>query len=71
MTADETKVASVADLISGIRAGLVPRAVRLFAAQGLLPVSREELIRVLVLLAAESDAEIAETARATRGTVVC
>jgi hypothetical protein len=68
VTADETKASPVADLIAGIRAGLVPRAVRLFAAQGLLPVSREDLIRVLVLLAAESDAEIAESARATLGT---
>jgi hypothetical protein len=68
VTADEAKVSAVADLITGIRAGLVPRAVRLFAAQGLLPVSREDLIRVLVLLAAESDAEIAETARMTLGT---
>jgi len=68
VTADEAKVSSVSDLIVGIRAGLVPRAIRLFAAQGLLPVSREELIRILVLLAAESDVEIAESARATLGT---
>jgi hypothetical protein len=68
VTADQTKVSAVADLISGIRAGLVPRTVRLFAAQGLLPVTREELIRLLALLAAESDAEIAEAARATLGT---
>ena len=68
MTAEETPVSTVFDLIAGIRAGLVPRAVRLFAAQGLLPVSREDLIRVLVLLAAEGDAEIAEAARVTLAT---
>ncbi len=68
MSADVTNASTVSDLIAGIRAGLVPRTVRLFAAQGLLPVSREELIRVLVLLAAESDAEIAEAARTTLGT---
>jgi hypothetical protein len=66
--AGKDQAATVSDLIAGIRAGLVPRAVRLFAAQGLLPVSREDLIRVLVLLAAEGDAEIAEAARATLGT---
>ena len=67
MTADETQVSTVSDLIAGIRAGLVPRTVRLFAAQGLLPVSREDLIRVLVLLAAEGDAEISEAAKVTLG----
>lgn len=68
MSTDGAQAATVADLIAGIRSGLVPRAVRLFAAQGLLPVSREELIRVLVLLAAEGDAEIATSARATLAT---
>jgi hypothetical protein len=65
---DRAQAATVSDLIAGIRAGLVPRAVRLFAAQGLLPVSREDLIRVLVLLAAEGDAEIAGAAKATLAT---
>jgi hypothetical protein len=65
VTSDETQVSTVSDLIAGIRAGLVPRAIRLFAAQGLLPVSREDLIRLLVLLAAEGDAEVATAARAT------
>jgi hypothetical protein len=68
VTADDARPSAVTDLIGGIRAGLVPRAVRLFAAQGLLPVSREDLIRVLVLLAAEADEEIAETAKTTLGT---
>ncbi|MFH1177235.1 MAG: hypothetical protein V1750_07490 [Acidobacteriota bacterium] len=56
------------ELLAGIRQGLVPRAIRLFAAQGLLPVSREDLIRLLVLLAGEGDAEIAGAARATLNT---
>jgi hypothetical protein len=56
---------TVAELVQGIRSGLVPRAVRLFAAQGLLPVTREELIRLLALLAAEGDSEIAGLARQT------
>ncbi len=59
---------SVGELVKGIRQGLVPRAVRVFAAQGLLPVSREELIRLLVLLVTEGDREIAELARQTLAT---
>ena len=59
------RLTSVADLTAGIRQGLVPRSVRLFAAQGLLPVSREELIRVLVLLGIDGDEEIAGAARTT------
>lgn len=58
-------ITSVSELLSRIRKGLVPRSVRLFAARGLLPVSREELIRILVLLAAEGDGEIGGTARET------
>jgi hypothetical protein len=61
-------LSSVADLIAGIRAGMVPRSIRLFAAQGLLPVSREDLIRVLALLAAEGDEEVAATAATTLST---
>jgi len=56
-------ITSVAELLGRIRKGLVPRSVRLFAARGLLPVSREELIRVLLLLAAEGDEEVGATAR--------
>lgn len=62
---DSSRLSSVAELLAGIRQGLVPRSVRLFASQGLLPVAREELIRVLVLLVAESDEEIATSSRAT------
>jgi len=58
-------ITSVSELLGRIRKGLVPRSVRLFAARGLLPVSREELIRILVLLAAEGDEEIGSAARET------
>ena len=61
-------IGSVAELLARIRQGMAPRALRLFAAQGLLPVSREELIRVVLILAADGDAEIAEAARATLAT---
>jgi len=57
--------ATVNELVKGIRDGMVPRAVRVFAAQGLLPVSREELIRLLALLVTDGDAEIAGLARQT------
>jgi hypothetical protein len=63
-----TGIGSVAELLTRIRQGMAPRALRLFAAQGLLPVSREELIRVVLILAADGDAEIAEAARATLAT---
>jgi len=53
---------SVEKLVEGILAGRVPRQVRLFAAQGLLPVSREELFRLQVILTADPDAELAQTA---------
>ena len=45
-------ISNVAELLARIRQGMAPRALRLFAAQGLLPVSREELIRVVLILAA-------------------
>ena len=58
-------ISSVAELLVKIRQGMAPRALRLFAAQGLLPVSREELIRVNLILAADGDQEVAEAAQAT------
>ncbi|MGE5235561.1 MAG: hypothetical protein ACM3O7_04320 [Acidobacteriota bacterium] len=64
----EAAISSVRELLDKIRQGLVPRSVRLFAAQGLLPVSREDLIRVVTILAADSDGEIAEAAGATLAT---
>lgn len=58
---------AVVELIENMRRGLVARNVRLFAAQGLLPVTREELVRVLVLLVNDGDEEIASAARASLG----
>lgn len=58
---------SVQELVGNIRQGMVPRSVRLFAAQGLLPVSREELVRVLVLLVNDGDEEISQAARTSIG----
>lgn len=63
--ADASEITSIADLLAKIRQGLVPRSLRVFAAQGLLPVSREDLIRTNLILAADGDAEIADAARKT------
>lgn len=57
--------ANVAELVGRMRQGMVPHSVRLFAAQGMLPVAREELIRLLVFLVADGDAEIAGAAHTT------
>lgn len=65
---EQPSLASVGELLQALRQGMVPRAVRLFAAQGLLPVSREDLIRIVLLLSAEGDEEIAEQARNTLAT---
>lgn len=62
MSQDAAAPVSVRQLIEGIRKGMVPRAIRLFAAQGLLPIPRVDLIRVLVLVAADGDPEIAAAA---------
>jgi hypothetical protein len=58
----ETAPTSGEDLIEGILQGQVPRQVRLFAAQGLLPVSREELLRLQLLLSTDRDEELAAIA---------
>jgi hypothetical protein len=51
-----------ADLVESVIKGVVPRQVRLFAAQGLLPVSREELFRLQTVLSADPDEELAQVA---------
>ncbi len=56
---------STEDLLEGILAGQVPRQVRLFAAQGLLPVSREDLLRLQVMLSTDPDQELADIAAAS------
>ena len=58
-------LASVRELLEGLRKGMVPRAVRMFAAQGLVPVSRDSLIRIVVILASDGDEEIAARASTT------
>ena len=67
--AGEQPINSAEKLIDGILAGLVPRQVRLFAAQGLLPVSREDLFRIQLILSADPDPELASTAAASLGEV--
>lgn len=54
---------TVGELLEGIRKGRVARQVRLFAAQGLLPVSRDDLLRLQLNLTMDPDAELAETAQ--------
>ncbi len=61
----EGPIHTVDQLIEGITKGQVPRQVRLFAAQGLLPVSREDLLRLQIILSADPDEELAGLARAS------
>jgi hypothetical protein len=59
--ADEAQ--STADqLFKGILEGRVPRQVRLFAAQGLLPIPREDLFSLQAVLASDPDPELAAAA---------
>jgi hypothetical protein len=58
----ERKPISGADLIAGIVKGQVPRQVRLFAAQGLLPISREELLGLQCVLSSDPNEELAKVA---------
>jgi len=53
------------DLIGGILEGQVPRQVRLFAAQGLLPITQDDLLRLQVMLTSDPDEELAEVAKAS------
>ncbi len=58
----DQKPVTGADLIAGIVKGQVPRQVRLFAAQGLLPISREELLGLQCVLSSDPDEELARLA---------
>jgi hypothetical protein len=58
-------IATGQQLFKGILEGKVPRQVRMFAAQGLLPVSREDLFGLQVLLSADPDEELAASATAS------
>jgi len=58
----EESIQTIDQLIDGIQKGMVPRQVRLFAAQGLLPVSREDLLRLQIILSSDPDEELARLA---------
>jgi len=55
----DAKISTTNQLLDGILKGEAPRQVRLFAAQGMLPVSREDLLRLQVVLSADPDEELA------------
>jgi hypothetical protein len=61
----EGSITTAQQLFTGIIEGKVPRQVRLFAAQGMLPVPREDLLRLQFLLSADPDEELADAARAS------
>ena len=61
------EVNSTNPTVRAIVAGTAPRPAQLAAARGILPLSQSDLLEVLVALAHNSDAEIAQTARATLG----
>ena len=61
----EDSINTAQQLFTGIIEGKVPRQVRLFAAQGMLPVPREDLLRLQILLSADPDEELADAARAS------
>jgi hypothetical protein len=57
------RIESGKQLFDAILGGQVPRQVRLFAAQGLLPISREDLFRLQALLTSDPDPELASAAQ--------
>lgn len=60
-----TRFENTNELLGGILEGQVPRQVRLFAAQGLLPIPREDLLRLQVMLSTDPDDELAKIAKAS------
>lgn len=64
-----TRFETTDQLLAGIIEGQVPRQVRMFAAQGLLPISREDLLRLQVMLSTDPDSELADVAKASVGEV--
>lgn len=54
-------------VVKAVIAGTAPAPARLAAARGILPLSQNDLLEVLVALATGDDAELAQTARATLG----
>jgi hypothetical protein len=61
----EIEITSTNPAVKAVIMGTAPRPARLAAAKGLLPLSQGDLLEILVNLAVNEDAELAETARAT------
>ena len=59
------EVNSTNPVVKAIITGTAPQPARLAAARGMLPLPQTDLLEVLVALAAETDAELAENARQT------
>ncbi len=59
------EVYSTNPVVKAIIAGTAPRPAQLAAARGVLPLPQNDLLEILVALAASSDAELAENARKT------
>ncbi len=62
-----TETKSANPIVQAIVSGRAPRQARLAAARGLLPLPQDELIEVLVALAAGEEADIASAAEETLG----
>ncbi len=60
-----TRFETTEQLLKGILEGQVPRQVRLFAAEGLLPIPREDLLRLQFMLSTDPDTELAKIAKAS------
>ncbi|MCD4750931.1 MAG: hypothetical protein K8R59_16275 [Thermoanaerobaculales bacterium] len=69
MPQDKVGFATAQQLLDGLLEGRVPRQVRLFAAQGLLPVSREDLFRLQLILSSDPDPDLAGQAKESLGSV--
>lgn len=59
------EVNSTNPVVKAVIAGTAPQPAKLAAARGMLPLTQNDLLEILVALAAGSDAELAETARQT------
>lgn len=64
----EIEITSTNPAVRAVITGTAPRPARLAAAKGLLPLSQGDQLEILVNLAVNEDAELAETARATLNT---
>src|SRR5215204_248304 len=59
------EVNSTNPVVKAVIAGTAPPPAKLAAARGMLPLAQNDLLEILVALAADTDAELAETARQT------